>query len=377
MEIVLLIFLSGLLINYLVFLSILYAGLKRLPKKQEKIIQSEFVSVIIPFRNESQNILASLESISAQDYPADKFEVIYVNDVSNDDSYEKLMRADKPDNFKVLSISDHSQGRAYKKKAVSLGIENAKGEIIVTTDADCQHDKSWLSSLLSQFDNKTGFVSGPVRFVPENNLFSKVQALEFASLVISGAGLIGIKKPTICNGANLAFRKSLFKSLHGYSDQMHLSSGEDELLMQKISRETDYSVKFIWEKNAVVTTNPNKNLHDFIQQRKRWASKSLFYKDNLLIAKLAMIYLFFVSLIVQLVLAVFLSKIFIFSFIIFLLLKFVFEYKVISIGSDFLFPRKLLKYFFVTEVFQIIYIIIAGVQGVFGNFNWKGRELTR
>lgn len=377
MEIVLLIFLSGLLINYLVFLSILYAGLKRLPKKQEKIIQSEFVSVIIPFRNESQNILASLESIAAQDYPVDKFEVIFVNDVSNDDSYEKLMRADKPDNFKVLSISDHSLGRAYKKQAVSFGIENAKGEIIVTTDADCQHDKSWLSSLLSQFDNKTGFVSGPVRFVPENNLFSKVQALEFASLVISGAGLIGIKKPTICNGANLAFRKSLFKSLHGYSDQMHLSSGEDELLMQKISRETDYSVKFIWEKNAVVTTNPNKNLHDFIQQRKRWASKSLFYKDNLLIAKLAMIYLFFVSLIVQLVLAVFLSKIFIFSFIIFLLLKFVFEYKVISIGSDFLFPRKLLKYFFVTEVFQIIYIIIAGVQGVFGNFNWKGRELTR
>lgn len=377
MEIVLLIFLSGLLINYLVFLSILYAGLRRLPKKQEKIIQSEFVSVIIPFRNESQNILASLESIAAQDYPVDKFEVIFVNDVSNDDSYEKLMRADKPDNFKVLSISDHSLGRAYKKQAVSFGIENAKGEIIVTTDADCQHDKSWLSSLLSQFDNKTGFVSGPVRFVPENNLFSKVQALEFASLVISGAGLIGIKKPTICNGANLAFRKSLFKSLHGYSDQMHLSSGEDELLMQKISRETDYSVKFIWEKNAVVTTNPNKNLHDFIQQRKRWASKSLFYKDNLLIAKLAMIYLFFVSLIVQLVLAVFLSKIFIFSFIIFLLLKFVFEYKVISIGSDFLFPRKLLKYFFVTEVFQIIYIIIAGVQGVFGNFNWKGRELTR
>ncbi len=377
MEIVLLIFLSGLLINYLVFLSILYAGLKRLPKKQEKIIQSEFVSVIIPFRNESENILTSLESIAAQDYPVDKFEVIFVNDVSNDDSYEKLMRADKPDNFKVLSISDHSLGRAYKKQAVSFGIENAKGEIIVTTDADCQHDKSWLSSLLSQFDNKTGFVSGPVRFVPENNLFSKVQALEFASLVISGAGLIGIKKPTICNGANLAFRKSLFKSLHGYSDQMHLSSGEDELLMQKISRETDYSVKFIWEKNAVVTTNPNKNLHDFIQQRKRWASKSLFYKDNLLIAKLAMIYLFFVSLIVQLVLAVFLSKIFIFSFIIFLLLKFVFEYKVISIGSDFLFPRKLLKYFFVTEVFQILYIIIAGVQGVFGNFNWKGRELTR
>ena len=181
MEIVLLIFLSGLLINYLVFLSILYAGLKRLPKKQEKIIQSEFVSVIIPFRNESQNILASLESISAQDYPADKFEVIYVNDVSNDDSYEKLMCADKPDNFKVLSISDHSQGRAYKKKAVSLGIENAKGEIIVTTDADCLHDKIWLSSLLSQFDNETGFVSGPVRFVPEYNLFSKEQALVFAS----------------------------------------------------------------------------------------------------------------------------------------------------------------------------------------------------
>jgi cellulose synthase/poly-beta-1,6-N-acetylglucosamine synthase-like glycosyltransferase len=158
---------------------------------------------------------------------------------------------------------------------------------------------------------------------------------------------------------------------------MHLSSGEDELLMQKISRETDYSVKFIWEMDSVVTTKPNDNMHDFIQQRKRWASKGLFYKDKLLIAKLALIYLFFVSLIAQLVLAIILSKIFFLSFVISLLLKFIFEYKVISKGVDFLFPRKLMKYFFLTEIFQSTYIVVAGVQGLFGNFNWKGRNLTR
>lgn len=377
MEIILLIFLSLLLINYLVFLTTVYVGIKKLPKHHSANIQPEFVSVIIPFRNESENILISLKSLAEQDYPKSKFEVIFVNDASDDDSYEKLIQADIPDNFKVLRVSDLSSTKAYKKKAVNHGIENAIGEIIVTTDADCQHSKNWLSSLLAQFDQSTGFISGPVRFIYDDGLFSKVQALEFASLIISGAGLIGIKKPVICNGANLAFRKSLFHNLQGYGDQMHLSSGEDELLMQKISRETNFSVKFVWNRDAVVITKPNKTINSFLQQRQRWASKGLFYKDKLLIIKLALVYLFFVSFIVQLVLSVFLSKIFLISFLIFLLLKFIFEYKVISEGSDFLFPRELMKYFFVTEIFQITYIVFAGIKGILGNFHWKGRNLKR
>jgi cellulose synthase/poly-beta-1,6-N-acetylglucosamine synthase-like glycosyltransferase len=321
--------------------------------------------------------LISLNSLACQNYPQEKFEVIYVNDSSTDDSYEKIFNAVKSNNFKVISLPNISIDKAFKKKAVSYGIEHARGEIIVTTDADCTHNKNWLAQLLSGFDNKTGFVSGPVSFIERPGLFSKIQSLEFAGLVLSGAGLIRAGKPTICNGANLAFRKSVYSDLHGYHDQMHLSSGEDELLMQKIAAETDYSVKFCWNREAVVLTYSNSNTHDFFQQRKRWASKGLFYKNKFLIIQLVLIYLFYLSIIGQIFLTIFLSKLFFFSLLLSLISKFFMEYKIVSKGIDLLFKRDLMKYFLLSEIFQIVYLTIAGISGLFGNLKWKERRLDR
>ncbi len=376
-EIILLFIFTFLLINYILFLLEILSGLKNISTRKEEKISEEFVSVIIPFRNESENILKSLKSLTEQDYPIEKYEVIYVNDSSTDDSLSKIVATKKPSHFSVISLSDFSSAKAFKKKAVRFGIENARGSIIVTTDADCIHSRSWLRELLSNFDCHTGFISGPVGFEAGENIFSKIQALEFAGLIICGAGLIGKGKPTICNGANLAFRKSVFKQLNGYSDQMHLSSGEDELLMQKISAETDYNVKFCWSKDALVFTHPNKNINDFFQQRKRWASKGLFYKNNVLIFRLIFIYLFYLGIIAQIFLSIFLSKIFLVSLIVSLILKSSLEYIIISKGRDFLFNRDLLKYFFMSEIFQIIYLIIAGVSGAFGSFKWKERIIKR
>ncbi len=365
------------LLNYLLFLIGIIKGLKNLSTIKTEKIPDEFISVIIPFRNESEAILKSLTSIVSQDYPLEKYEVIYVNDSSTDDSLEKLENTFKPQNIKVISLNDLSLNKAYKKKAVSCGIEQARGEIVVTTDADCVHDPNWLTKLLSGFDDSTGFISGPVSFIPRENLFSKIQSLEFAGLVLSGAGLIGIGKPTICNGANLAFRKSVYNKLGGYQDQLHLSSGEDELLMQKIASETDFFVKFCWKKQTVVFTQPNISLNDFFQQRKRWASKGLFYKNNSLIIRLILIYLFYLSLILQIILSIFVSHIFIFCLIVCLISKFLLEYVIITKGIDFLFNRRLLKYFLFSEIFQIIYITIAGIVGIFGKFKWKERKLNR
>ncbi len=163
-EIILLFVFGILLFNYLLFLSGIIKGLKNLSDKDVGKIPDEFVSVIIPFRNESENILKSLTSIVAQDYPPKKYEVIYVNDSSTDNSYEKLLNTTIPDNVRVISLPDFSLDKAFKKKAVSYGIEQSRGEIIVTTDADCIHDSSWLTKLLSDFDDNTGFISGPVSF---------------------------------------------------------------------------------------------------------------------------------------------------------------------------------------------------------------------
>lgn len=351
--------------------------MKNLKLTANEKLPYEFISIIIPFRNEEANILANLKSIEAQFYPTEKFEVIYVDDSSEDNSLEVLKKNIKKNNIRVLSVPDDFSKNAHKKRAVRYGIENAKGMIIVTTDADCVHDEQWLKSLMQSFDPVTGFVSGPVEFETDDGLFSEFQKLEFAGLVLCGAGLIGSGHPTICNAANIAYRKKVFNEVGGFKDQMNLSSGDDELLMQKISKDSDFKVKFCIDKKSIVRTFPNKTLGDFYQQRKRWASKGLFYSDKSLVLKLIFIYTFYVGLVAQLILGLTFHPIFLLSLLSSLILKVIFEFLIFSKGKELLFNDLQLKYLFIAEIFQIPYIIFTGLVGAFGNYLWKSRKVKR
>jgi cellulose synthase/poly-beta-1,6-N-acetylglucosamine synthase-like glycosyltransferase len=365
------------LLHYLFFLQKIHRGLKNLRLIASETIPHEFISIIIPFRNEKENILANLKSIESQFYPEEKYEVIYVDDFSEDNSLELLKNNIKKNNIRVLSVPNEFSINAHKKRAVRFGIENAKGMIIVTTDADCIHDEEWLKSLLQSFDSVTGFVSGPVEFETDNGLFSEFQKLEFAGLVLCGAGLIGAGHPTICNAANIAYRKKVFDEVGGFKDQMNLSSGDDELLMQKISKDSDFKVKFCIDKKAIVKTQANKTIGDFYHQRKRWASKGLFYNDKSLVLKLIFIYAFYVGLMAQLVIGLFYLPMFLLSFLVSISLKFIFEYRILYEGQKILFNDLQLKYLFAVEIFQIPYIIFTGLVGAFGNYLWKSRKIKR
>jgi cellulose synthase/poly-beta-1,6-N-acetylglucosamine synthase-like glycosyltransferase len=361
-----------LLVHYSAFLILILKGLNRLRPSELNQIPKEFVSVIIPFRNETDNIIDNLKSIIRQDYPKDLFEVIYVNDNSTDDSLKKTNDFIKPVNVKVLSLPDDYSPNAHKKRAIRYGIENSNGDIIVTTDADCIYSEKWLASLLCNFDDETGFVSGPVEFIEEDNIFLKIQKLEFAGLVITGAGLIGAGKPTICNAANIAYRKEAYEKVNGFYDQMDLSSGDDELLMQKITKDTNYKIRFSLNNDSIVKTKGNPDINKFYEQRKRWASKGLFYKNYNLILMLVLIYFFYLGLIVQPVLFIFLSAVIVIPFGLSLVVKILLEYLVLKKGKKILFPNLSLKPFLLAEVLQVPYIIIAGFAGNFGNLHWKG-----
>jgi cellulose synthase/poly-beta-1,6-N-acetylglucosamine synthase-like glycosyltransferase len=340
-------------------------------------LPEDYVSIILPFRNESTNILKSLASIEKQDYPKDKFEVIYVNDFSDDDSLELLRKSEKRVNVKIISVPEEYSKHQHKKRAIRFGIENAIGSIIVTTDADCIHGTKWLRTLLGQFDDGTGFVSGPVEFIEERTLFNRMQKLEFAGLVLTGAGLIGIKEPIICNAANIAYRRKAFEEVRGFEYNHSLSSGDDELLMQKIRKETVYKIKFCMSKEAVVKTSCNRNLNQFYQQRKRWASKGLFYSNHLLILKLVMIFLFYLFFPLQLVLGIFYNPLFLISMVFCFLIKAMMEYLILKTGVDNLFSRSILRPFIAAEVLHIPYILIAGISGASGNYIWKERKIKR
>lgn len=366
-----------LLLHYLLFLQRIFRGLNSLQPNKNQYLPHEFVSIIIPFRNESENILANLKSIESQLYPSEKYEVIYVDDFSEDNSAEILRSNIKKSNVRVISVPEDFSTNAHKKRAIRYGIENARGDIIVTTDADCVYCEEWLKSLLLTFDSLTGFVSGPVEFEEKSSIFSKFQKLEFAGLVLCGAGLVGSGHPTICNAANIAYRRKVFNEVGGFNDSMNLTSGDDELLMQKISKDTDFNVKFCIDKNAIVKTEVNKNIGDFYQQRKRWASKGLFYSDKLLVLKLLLIYSFYVSLLVQIFLGIFYHQIFLLSFLISISLKIILEFRILSKGKRIIFNDLQLRYLFVSEIIQIPYIILAGLVGAFGNYFWKSRKVKR
>jgi len=195
--------------------------------------------------------------------------------------------------------------------------------------------------------------------------------------VLVGAGLIGSKKPAICNAANIAFRKEAFDFVNGYEDNQHLASGDDEFLMQKIANSKKYNVRFLFSGQAVVETQSSKTITGFIQQRKRWASKGLYYTDKVLILKFVLIYLFFLSLLMQAMLGVVFNLVFLYSFMLILIIKGIMEYFVIKNGIPLL-SNKIDKIVFaVSEILHIPYIVFAGIAGTFGNFEWKGRTFKR
>ncbi len=366
----------GLSLIYFIFLIKVLISLKNIDsRKNINNNCDEFITIIIPFKNESENILNNLKSIEDLNYDIEKYEVIYVDDNSEDDSYLKLKNHIRSQNIKILRNPNKKQ--FGKKKAVKYAIENCKGEIIITTDADCIVQKNWLRKTVSLFDLDTAFISGIVKFNDQGGVWNRIQQLEFGGLVLVGGGLINAGFPTICNAANLAFRKSVFIEVGGFEDNLHITSGDDELLMQKIARNTKYKIKFLFDKESLVSTSPNTSFKAFYNQRVRWASKGLHYKNPLLIIFLISIYLFFISFPIQIVLGFLYNKLYLISSFIIFSVKLVLERKILLYGYKVLFKNMNFFLFIIAEILHIPYIIIAGVMGTVGKFKWKEIEHKR
>jgi len=160
-----------------------------------------------------------------------------------------------------------------------------------------------------------------------------------------GAWLIGIKKPIICNAANLGFRKSVFNAVGGYDDNLNLSSGDDEFLMQIITSKTNFNIKSCYDKKAISYTKLNKSIKEYYQQRKRWSSKGFHYSDKMITLKPIIIFLSHLWIPSQILLSKLYNQIFFISAIISITLKTIFEYRIVQIASKNLCPKANLMYF--------------------------------
>ncbi len=366
----LLIFLTFIYVYKIIFF---YRGLFRIHSGKNK--QQYRVTVLIPARNEAKNITACLDALVRQNYPKNKLQIIVIDDDSTDNTADQARSFfEKYPFIQLISLDPCPPGVSPKKRALQAGIEQADGKIILTTDADCQAPPKWIKKMISYFEEDVGMVAGYVGFEKnrEGSLFSKIQALEFLGITSAGLGSINMGDPIIANGANLGFRRTTFFEAGGYEGNNHISSGDDDLLMQNIDKKTAWKIRAAFDPDTFIQTEPIDNIGDFINQRIRWASKGIIYKKLSLVLFLLSVYCFYLLLFVSLPFAVSFFKHFPYPLFA-LAIKMAADYVLIFKATKMLNRTDLRKYFLLTEILQIPYIIYVGFAGIMGAFSWKDR----
>ena len=349
------------------------------------------ITVIIPARNEEEHIASCLDSICSQSYPKKMFEVLVVDDHSND-STAAIVNSYADKNVKLISLKDFipaGEINSYKKKAIEIAITQSSGELIVTTDADCFAKENWLQTIAAFYEEyDPAFIAAPVAIDCSNKFIELFQALDFMTLQgITGASVYK-KIHSMCNGANLAYTKKAFTEVGGFAGIDNIASGDDMLLMHKIYKLHPHKVMFVKSREAIVQTAPVNSVRDFLNQRIRWASKADKYDDKRIFAVLLLVYLVNVLLLTLPFAAILIKTAFSISLypftIVFtilelwaflLIIKTIAELIFLMPVSKFFGKRSMLWLFPLMQPFHILYTVIAGCLGKFGSYNWKERKV--
>jgi cellulose synthase/poly-beta-1,6-N-acetylglucosamine synthase-like glycosyltransferase len=341
------------------------------------------ISVIIPARNEEQNIGSCLSSITQQNYPLHLFEVIVVDDHS-EDATATIIKSFAANNVKLVSLKDFTGGNplnSYKKKAIEIAIKQSTGTLIVTTDADCIVPPTWLQTIAVFYEkNNSAFIAAPVGYYNENSFLKIFQSLDFITLQgITGASVYK-KFHSMCNGANLVYERKAFDEVNGFKGIDAIASGDDMLLMHKIYQRYPDRVQFLKSKQAIVQTQAMETLSGFFNQRIRWASKSDKFEDKRIFFVLVLVYFFNVWLLSLTVIGIIsagcyhsLSILWLLLYL--LLIKTLIELSFIYPVAKFFSRKKLLVWFAFSQPFHIVYTVIAGWLGKFGSYKWKERKV--
>ncbi len=364
--------LTGLYLLVLIYLIKGWSNLKR-PKLGVVDFKTK-VTVLIAARNEEEKIALTINDILAQDFPKHLMEVIIVDDHSTDRTAD-IIRSYTSQGIKLLQLNEDKPLNSYKKKAIAEAINQSTGELMVATDADCRMGPQWLSSIVNYYETRNPvMISSPVTYFEEKSLFENLQTLEFGYLVAMGASFIGNNKASTCNGANFAYRKDVFYEVGGFKGIDELASGDDELLLQKVAEKYADKIAFLKLPEAIVYTHAKANLKEFLNQRRRWASKSTKYKDKKIVALAVGIWLFNVLILVNAILSFFDVRFF-YLFLAQYGLKFIFEAIFLLPVTAFFKRRNLIWLLFLLSPIHIVYFVYVGLIGNTKKYVWKGRTV--
>ncbi len=382
------------------------------------INQSTKLSIIIPARNEEANIENCIQSILQNNYPSLLFEIIIVDDHSEDNT-AKIVKKYEQQNVKLISLKDFVTDKinSYKKRAIEVAIAQASGTLIITTDADCIVPATWLKTIARFYEEKKpAFIAAPVLIEPsyfsqththneqakgsEFNIPSPrsgegqglrawgvriFQSLDFMTLQGITAAVVHKKQMTMCNGANMAYERAAFYEVGGFAGIDNIASGDDMLLMHKIYKQYPDRVLFLKSREAIVKTAPVNTIKQFFNQRIRWASKAEKYDDKRILPVLILVYSFNFMMLIFPIIAVFKNiQYSIFNvqcsmlgvWLWMLLFKIVVELFFLFPVASFFGKKSMLWFFPFLQPFHICYTIIAGWLGKFGKYTWKERKVN-
>lgn len=346
--------------------------LKKSPSLPSGSTPETHVSIVIAVRDEEENIDMLLRHLAKQEYPLHLFEIILADDHSQDNTLKIIdqLKLESDLNIRVIHNAPQEVG---KKAALNKGMLKAKGELLITTDADCTMGKYWLRSMVAFYEKEQPYlIMGPVLYKTyTKKAFERFQVLEFFSLLAASAGAAGLNRPLFCNAANMAFNREIINTLNDPLSS-ETPSGDDTMLLLSIKKEYPGKIRFNNDRYALVETFPEKTWRDFWNQRKRWVSKSKYYHDFDIIFASFMVFVTNLLLIVFLILMCF-SSLFIDYFIAFFILK-------LLIDSLFLFPvihyfkkYDVLPVYLPLQILYPFYAITTALGGKFSGFKWKNR----
>jgi cellulose synthase/poly-beta-1,6-N-acetylglucosamine synthase-like glycosyltransferase len=307
---------------------------------------------------------------------------IVVNDHS-EDLTSQLVRsfiAERP--ATKITILDLPPGVTGKKAAITAAIALSQSEIIVCSDADCSFPPNWICEMTCAFvEEQVQLVVGPVLFRNTNGFLQAYQQIEQMGLTLSSAGSLAFHQPLLCNGANLAYRRSAFLATEGYKGLETNPSGDDVQLLYRISRRFPRSVRYQKSKQALVTTAAVAGAGDLLEQRRRWASKGLQVMPLSTAFSALVVYLMNALLLINLItgLGFYLltgeACFLLFSFILAAIKCFI-DFLLLFLAASFFGHKRLLLLFLPAQVFTVFYVTLTVLLGLKRQYRWKGRKIN-
>ncbi|MGB0896573.1 MAG: glycosyltransferase family 2 protein [Flavobacteriaceae bacterium] len=349
-------------------------GLFRLNSKYQEHHDCVSFSVVIPFRNEADNLPNLLKSILELHYNTSLFEVILVNDDSTDTSVEiitafKQLHTD----ITINVINNNRQSNSPKKDAISTAIENATYNWIICTDADCELPAHWLISYSNCINAKDpNMIVGPVSIKSNTSFLEQFQLIDFLSMQGATMGGFGIGQPFMANGANLGYKKDVFLQLNGFENNNSIASGDDVFLLENFMSYDRENVLFLKDQNALVTTLPTRTWAELVNQRKRWAAKATHFKNSF--TKIVGVIVFFAN--VLSILALFMGF-FNFYFIWMICLKLVID-TILIYNTAHIYQQHISNTAYIkTVLYYPLFTSFIAISSLMTTFEWKGRAFKK